>query len=133
MGKGMGTPYGLIYNDKIISIIQIKRVNNKEYEISRFCSVLNMNIIGGFSKLLKNIEKVVEMDSLKTFIDCRYGIGDYLKDFGFNKESCYKSFKWVNGQNVINRMRFPGNSGYENGYVKIWDCGQIKYVKYYNI
>ncbi len=131
MGKGVGVPYALTYNDKPISIMQIKRVKGQNYEISRFCTVINTNIVGGFSKLLKNVEKVLDMDSLNTFIDCRYGVGDYLKEFGFEKETCYKSFKWVNGLSVENRMKFPGNSGYENGYAKIWDCGQIKYNKIY--
>ncbi len=132
MGVGRGTPYALTYNNEIISVMQIKRTKGQNYEVSRFCTVLNTNIVGGFSKLLKNVEKVLDIDSLKTFIDCRYGVGDYLNDFGFKKETCYKSFKWVNGQNIVNRMKFPGNTGYEHGYAKIWDCGQAKYVKYYN-
>ena len=38
------------------------------------------------------------------------------------------SFMWTNKKTRVHRMKFPGDSGYEKGFNKIWDCGQMKYV-----
>jgi hypothetical protein len=63
-----------------------------------------------------------------TFIDLRYGDGSYLSDLGFKYNHTYPSFKWTDGQITLNRLRFPGNSGYDHGLFKIWDCGQAKWI-----
>lgn len=131
MGKGSGIMYGLFYNNELISILQVKSKKGSDYEISRFCSKLNYSIVGGFSSLLSFFEKEINPDSVKTYIDLRYGNGIYLPKFGFKYEKEFLSFKWTNGAEVFNRMKFPKNSGYEKGLYKIWDCGQAKYVKTY--
>lgn len=132
MGKGAGYIYGLYHDKDLVSCIQIKRVKDNNYEISRFCNSLNTSVIGGFSKLLKFAENNLTIKSLTTFIDCRYGFGDYLTQFGFIKQNKYLSFKWVGDRKVFNRMKYRGNSGYEHGLAKIYDCGQLKYVKLYD-
>jgi hypothetical protein len=55
---------------------------------------------------------------------------DYLGDLGFVQKSCHLSFKWTNTRYTYHRMKFPSNTGYEQGMNKIWDCGQAKWVKY---
>jgi len=131
MGNGKGRTFALTYNDTPISLIRINRVKDKSYDISRFCNKLGYSVIGGFSKLLKHVEKELDMDELTTFIDRRYGVGEYLTDFGFIPTTCYKSFKWTNGEGSYNRMLFKGQIGYEKELVKLWDCGQKKFKKFY--
>ena len=123
--------YTLLYDDKIVCAMRIKRIKDQNYEISRFCSKIGHSIIGGFSCLLSYFEKEVKPTSLKTYIDLRYGSGNYLPNFGFEKKSEFLSFKWMKNNKVYNRMQFPGNTGYEQGLHKLWDCGQAKYVKTY--
>jgi len=130
MGPGPSSlTYFLMYDGYPVSCLQMKRKKGSDYEVSRFCSKLNVSVMGAFSKLLSHFEKTVEHTSILTFIDKRYGEGLYLADLGFVFESCYKSFCWTNGHKRIHRMRFPGNTGYEMGYNKLWDCGQAKYIK----
>lgn len=131
MGNGKGRTFALIYNDFPVSLIRISRTKDDQYDISRFCNKLGYNVVGGFSKLLKYAEKELNMSCLTTFVDRRYGSGYYLKDFGFTKETCYKSFKWTDGTNSMHRLRFKNQDGYNSGLTKIWDCGQIKYKKAY--
>ncbi len=128
MGKGRGTYFSLSYDNKPVAVMCIKRLKDKDYEISRFCSVINYTIQGAFSKLLKFAKQELQMDSLTTFIDLRYGSGSYLKDFGFQQVSCHPSFKWTDSKDTFHRMTFPSNSGYDKGMVKIWDCGQAKHL-----
>ena len=120
---------GLYDKDELISVIQLKRSKNQDYEISRFCNKLNTSVVGGFSKLINYVHNKYSPDIISTFIDLRYGTGEYLNKLGFTKVSCYKSFSWTNGRDTFHRMRFRGNSGYDHGLYKIWDCGQLKYSK----
>lgn len=129
MGKGSGTIFALEHNGSIVAAMQVRKVKDKNYEISRFCPALHTQVIGGFSRLVKEAERNLDMDSLITFVDLRYGNGDYLNGLGFNKVSEHLSFRWTNGKESIHRMKFPGNSGYDKGFFKIWDCGQAKWVK----
>lgn len=128
MGVGVGKTYGLKYNNDIVSAIMIKRTRNKNYEISRFCHALNTQVVGGFSKLVKHFCRNNDYDTLTTFIDKRYGAGSYLPELNFELKSCFTSFKWTDGEKVYNRLRFPSNTGYKYGLLKLWDCGQAKYV-----
>lgn len=128
MGNGKGIIFGLYHYTELSAAIQLKKKDNRTWEISRFCNSLGLNIRGGFTKLLTNSIKELDIKELITFIDLRYGTGNYLKDFGFTQSKTYTSFKWTNGVQVFHRMAFPSNSGYDKGLVKIWDCGQAKFV-----
>jgi len=125
MGKGRGKAFGLYYKDELVCIMQY--VNIKDYvEISRFCPKRNWQIVGGLSRLLSKIDS----DKIITFIDRRYGSGKYLTNLGFAKESEHLSFRWVKNDQSVHRRQFLGNSGYDQGWFKMWDCGQAKYVLY---
>lgn len=133
MGKGRGYCFGLLYENEIVAIMQIclKNKSKREYEISRFATKLNTSIVGGYSRLLKFAETSLDIKSLITFVDLRYGEGTYLKDLGFEYIDSHLSFVWTNGKVCFHRMQFPGDTGYESRLFKLWDCGQAKYVKYY--
>lgn len=118
---------GLFDKEELVSVMQLKKTSGCGYDISRYCSLINTTITGGFTKLLSHCSQFCKAESISTFIDLRYGTGDYLTQFGFIETSCHASFSWTNGAKTFHRMKFPGNSGYENGLYKIWDCGQKKY------
>lgn len=127
MGCGKGEAVALEYNGEIISAIQITN-RSKYIDISRFCCKNQMSVVGGFSKLLNYINNKFNKD-ISTFIDLRYGSGEYLPALGFEKASEHISFRWTKNNRSCHRMIFRGNSGYEHGYYKIWDCGQARYIK----
>lgn len=128
MGPGFGKGYGLYYNNELISILQTRRLKDGTQEISRFAHKLNTSVIGGFSKLIKHIQSICNLP-ITTFIDLRYGNGNYLTNLGFQHKGTHKSFKWTNCKRTFHRMKFPSSTGYENGMFKIWDCGQAKFIK----
>lgn len=129
MGSGSGRCYGLEYDNKLICAIRFKKIKNG-LDISRFCCTMNTSVIGGFSKLIKKIEQDIQPDFIQTFIDLRYGSGDYLINMGFEKTSEHLSFQWVKNGKRFHRFNFKSNSGYDYGFVKIWDCGQRKLTKF---
>jgi very-short-patch-repair endonuclease len=129
MGSGRGRTYCLINDGVVLSAIRLVKKEDG-LDISRFCHAIGYNVVGGFSKLLSYIEKTLKPKFIQTFIDLRYGLGDYLNSMGFIKETEYLSFDWFYKAKRLHRMNFKGNSGYEVGAKKIWDCGQAKYIKY---
>jgi hypothetical protein len=132
MGIGQGYGLGLEYQNELVCAVQIRRKKDKVFEISRFCSAPGISVVGGFSKLLAAVVKTSQPDNIITFIDLRYGMGDYLEGLGFEKHKTYPSFKWTDHIKTYHRLQYPGNTGYEKGMRKIWDCGQTKFVKNYN-
>jgi len=127
MGKGAGRTFALLNDGEIVSAIRVKKIKDG-HEVSRFCHRLNTSVTGAFSKLIKFSREKVGFDNLITFIDLRYGSGEYLLDLGFTYVGEHPSFKWTDGINTYHRMNFPGNEGLEMGMNRIWDCGQAKYV-----
>jgi hypothetical protein len=128
MGKGRGATYILTFKDEIVAALRLKRVKNNDYEISRFCNKKFNSVVGSFSKLLKAAQQDKKPDSIMTFIDRRYGKGSYLKNLGFDYVHTYPSFRWTDGFITFHRLKFPGNSGYDNNLFKIYDCGQAKWM-----
>lgn len=133
MGNGKGSNICLEIDGEILCIMQYTKNKKGVVDISRFCNLLGASIVGGFSKILKHLEDVENPSKIVNFTDLRYGEGSHLEGFGFTKKSCYKSFCWTKNYKCFHRMKFMGSSGYELGYYKIWDCGQLKYEKTYKI
>lgn len=131
MGKGAGRCYGLVYEGEVVAGMQVKWVKKKDnsMEISRFCLKNNHTVVGGFSKLLNHVEKTEKPSTIQTFVDQRYGDGSYLSNLGFEHKGTHVSFNWVKDSMRVHRMKFPGNSGYEQGFSKLWDYGQAKWVR----
>lgn len=128
MGSGRGNCYGLTYNGNLVSAISIKRLKQDNYEISRFCNTKYTSVIGAFSRLVSHFVKNHNPSSIITFIDNRYGLGEYLPKLGFKYIHTYPSFRWTDYSSTFHRLKFEGNSGYDQGLCKIWDCGQSKYL-----
>lgn len=128
MGRGSGKCYGLRYEGETVSAIRINK-RGEGLEISRFCNTINTSVIGGYSKLISHIEKTEKPELIKTFVDLRYGDGEYLKELGFQKIRQHLSFRWVLDDKTFPRQKFTGNTGYDNRCFKIWDCGQALWQK----
>jgi very-short-patch-repair endonuclease len=131
MGKGSGKGFGLYYENELVCVMRLNKKKNG-LDISRFCCKNGYSVIGGFSKILKYVIKTISPDFIQTFTDLRYGSGEYLKDIGFNIESESLSFNWIKDDYRLHRLSFPSNSGYKAGFIKMWDCGQRKWVLYNN-
>ena len=143
---------GLYHNDKLVSLMTFGKnrfkKNSNEMELVRFCNELNLNVVGGASKLFKYFIKNHNSEKLDviTFADRRFSEGGLYDKLGFEFVS-YTSpsyFYWKNNK-ILSRMscqkhklhKFLENFNdalpeYENmlnnGYRRVWDCGNIKYV-----
>jgi very-short-patch-repair endonuclease len=128
MGQGKGSCFALMDGRIIYAVLRMCKIK-EGHEISRFACKSGYSIIGGFSRLLSFFTGVYGSNRIVTFIDLRYGSGEYLTSLGFIKGKFFPSFKWTDGTSTYHRMKFRGNSGRNSGLYKIWDCGQLKYTK----
>jgi hypothetical protein len=89
LGKATGKYYfGLNYNNELISVAvfgrELKLKNhNTSYELIRYCSKLNINVVGGLSKIIAYFIKQVEPDEIVTFVDKNLSNGESFKKIGF--------------------------------------------------
>ena len=111
-----------------------------------------MIVVGGFQKILKYFETHYKFSRLVSFVDVRYFSGDSLLSNGFVlKELTYPNHFYFEPKNILalySRFEFqkhklkdklknfdPLLSEYDNminnGYLRIFDAGNLKMVKNY--
>jgi hypothetical protein len=144
---------GLYYEEKLISVMTFAKnrfkKDSNEWEMVRFCNLLNTNIIGGASKLFKYFNlnyNTIDPLPIISFSDRRFFNGGLYKTLGFKFEKNTKPsyIYWKDGK-VLNRMscqkhKLPrllenfdiSKSEYENmklnGWNRVWDSGNGKWI-----
>lgn len=132
---------GLTYKNELVCVMTFckPRFNKSyEWELSRFSSKSELNVIGGFSRLLKWFRNEYS-GSVISYADRRYSNGNVYSKNGFqlirtNSPSYYYVDK--NYLERLNRMKFQKKyigaydcTEYEKarelGYNKIYDCGTL--------
>lgn len=140
-----GDNYGLYYNDKLVQMITLgkNRFKKNEIELLRMCTKLNTQVIGGFSKLMKN----QPYNEVHSYIDRRLfnGKGYFSCNWKFERYSQPSYTYFIKGKRE-NRMNWQKHhlkdklkiydksltehqNMNNNGFYRIYDCGTIK-VKY---
>ena len=122
---------------------------NYEYELIRFCSKLNTQVIGGFSKLETYFIRTREPKSIITFADKRFSNGNVYNVNGYTllRESTPNYFYFKGNEKIrMSRNRFqkhklhkslknfdPIKTEWENmrlnGFKRIYDLGNYCFVK----
>lgn len=143
---------GLFYNDELVSLMTfgVPRYNKSvEWELIRFCSKQNYNIVGGASKLLNHFTKIYYPKSIISYADKRISVGNLYEMLGFHyshdSEPRYYYFPKKNPLDRKHRSNFTKEKikrKYPNvdlsktekeimtelGYGRIWDCGTKAYI-----
>lgn len=146
---------GLYYKNELVSLMTFdkSRYNTEiEYEMVRFCSKLNTTVIGAGSKLLKYFERKYNPKSLISYANRRWSQGQLYEKLNFkfvnNTEPNYFYFKESKDEKLYSRNIFQNHklkqkleifdnnlteveNMFNNGYRRIYDCGNKVYVKYY--
>jgi hypothetical protein len=118
-----------------------------QWEIIRFASALNTNVVGAGSKLFKRFVAAQQPTSVISYSDNCWGFGEVYAALGFTMiEITQPSYYYVDLKNMdrkYHRSSFmkhkvvkmggdPLLSEFENmknmGYFRIWDCGTTKWV-----
>ena len=142
---------GLYYNDQLVSVMTFgqSRFDTKyDFELIRFASELNTNIVGGASKMLSFFRKHYS-GSIITYSDHRFGSGSVYEKIGFEKDSTVQpGYFWFYNKARLTRYRTRKSklvhilgkfydplvsediNMFRAGARKIFDAGHTKYILY---
>jgi len=116
---------------------------NNEWKLTRFCNKINVNVIGGASKLFNYFLKTYSPTKIISYSDIRLFNGSLYEKLGFKRKSQSKPNYWyvINNQRY-HRFNFRKSILVKEGYDKnkterdimfnrkiyrIYDCGHIKW------
>jgi len=111
--------------------------NNKSaLEIVRFGTLINTNVVGGFSRLLKHLKfwaKEQGFDKIVTYSDCRYSWGQIYQTNGFELiKKTAVNYYYTNNINRFPKYKFRAKNGISEleiieslGLYKIYDAGKF--------
>jgi hypothetical protein len=150
----VGSKYkiGLFYQDELVSLMafgsQRKAMGQKSkegsYEMLRFCNKLNVNVVGGASRLFKYFIKKYEPNDVISYADRSWSSGDLYKNLGF--ELVHKTkpnyYYVVDGirkhrfgfrkdvliKNGADQNKTEHEIMLEKGIFRIYDSGHLKYI-----
>lgn len=144
--------FGLIYNNEIVSLITFgnrKISGNKLFELIRYGSLLNTNVIGGFSKLLKYSIDKLNIKELITYANKSYSDGNLYEGNGFiyvcdTKPDYYyiiskiRKHRYSFRKDILIKQGYDSNKSEkeimkERGIPRIYDSGNKKYILKNNI
>ncbi|MDX8384534.1 MAG: hypothetical protein R8M45_10670 [Ghiorsea sp.] len=135
---------GLLHKDKLVAVMSfcIPRFNKKyDWELSRFCCLNGMTIVGGASKLLTNFRRQYS-GSIISYANRRWSTGNLYAKLGFDELEPSKPnyFYTKDHEELFSRNKFQKHKLESqlnifdanltekvnmqiNGYDRIWDCG----------
>lgn len=140
---------GLVYRDELVSCMSFsKSGKNFQWELVRFASKMNTNVLGGASKLFKSFLKVYKVTEIHTFADLRYSYGNLYRTLGFEcKKSIPPRYQYTDCKDLFHRRSFqkrrlskmlgelydPELTEFQNvfnftKYRVIFDAGKLKFV-----
>jgi hypothetical protein len=149
---GSSIKLGLFYNGELVSLMTFGKLrkslgnNSKKgtYELLRFCNKLNINVVGGASKLLRYFIKNYEVSEIISYSDNSRSNGNLYEKLGFTFfHDTVPNYYWV--IDGIRKHRFNYrkdklvSEGYNIneteieimnnlGYYRIFDCGSKKWI-----
>lgn len=138
---------GLYHNNQLVSIMTFyKSRYNKiaKWELLRFCSLLNHNIVGGASKLLNHARK--KLSSIISYCDLSKGNGNSYQLMGFKLHHQTKpGYFWTDGNEIFSRYKCQKKqlkkwlvnfdptlsekqNMFANNFRRYWDCGNKVFI-----
>ena len=142
---------GLYYNNELVSLMTFGKSrhfvgNGKhEWELLRFCNKLNMNVVGGASRLLKHFINEYDPKEIVSYADRRWSTGSLYDKIGFEKynESKPNYYYIIKARRVyrfnmrksilVKKYGCPKEKTerefcYEHRWYRIYDCGCFCYL-----
>lgn len=148
---------GMFYKNRIVAIMTFSK-NRKalgkshiegEWELSRYATLANFSIVGGAGKLLKYFERNWAPQKITSYADLRWSEGNLYEKLGFTKiRRSQPNYWYFKGWKITLYHRFnfrkselvkkldnfnPDMTEWENmkenGWNRIWDCGNLVFEK----
>jgi hypothetical protein len=101
---------GLFYENTLVSLMTFgkRKINNTEqYELLRFCNILNTSVVGGASKIFKYFDKNYNFDLIVSYSDNSISDGDIYLKLGFvNNTKSTINYYWCDNKKRYHRFNF---------------------------
>ena len=142
--------YGLYYNGELVSLMTFGKMRQQRkyhenydscYELLRFCSKLNTNVVGAAGKLLNAFLRDLKPSEVISYADRRWSQGNLYKQLSFRHTHDSKpNYFYVINDRRENRFKYRKGAlvkeGYdpnksereimlERGIYRIYDCGTM--------
>lgn len=150
---------GAYYEDCLVAVMTFGKLRpatgrhhiEGHWELSRFCTIGSINVIGVAGKLLKHFERTQSPLQVISYADRRWSQGMLYKNLGFNLDHISDPNYWyVKNKLRHHRINFMKSKLKEkllvfdpdlteiqnmknNKYDRIWDCGNLVFKKTYEI
>jgi very-short-patch-repair endonuclease len=151
-GVNSSINFTLKYDNNIVAALSFtnfrpstgnENINSNAYELTRYATLLNYNIPGGFSRLLSHFKEKYKPEQIISYCDRRWSQGNMYKKNGFNLIKETTPNYWYMTKDCMTRLHrynfqkhllkekleiFDENlteveNMLNNGYNRIWDCG----------
>ena len=139
---------GLYNNDILVSLMTFKTTKNYNWELMRYCNKIDTVIVGGASKLFSYFINNVKFTQIVSYSDRRYFDGDIYNKLGFkfvgytppNYYYIVNKYKDLKHRMSYQKHKLPKllevfdinlsewSNMKNNGYDRIWDCGNSKFI-----
>jgi hypothetical protein len=146
---------GLYFEEKLVGLMTFGKLrknlgqksnSDNDYEMMRFCTLLNTSILGGASKLFKHFIKLYNPDSITSYADkCWSSLDNVYKKLNINHiHDSEPSYFYIIGTRRKGRFGYRKDVLLEAGYdpniwtehticldkniYRIYDCGTSKYL-----
>jgi hypothetical protein len=140
---------GAFYDGELVSVMTFAKPSIAKgsknvdgvWELSRFCSKINYKVIGIASKLLCYFERNYNWKEIFSYADRRWSSGEVYDAIGFTFTGVSSPNYWyIKNKRRLHRFALRKNredyqelTEWQNrqlqGWNRIWDCGNLKYVK----
>lgn len=137
---------GLEYDGEIVALMSFGKCRHfigsskHQYELMRFCSKLNTEVVGGASKLFKHFVQTYNPKSVVSYADLRWSEGKLYDILGFNLYNISRpNYFYIKRDKRYNRFNFRKSALVKKygcpedmseheymksmGYIRIYDCG----------
>ena len=145
---------GLFYKNELVSLMTFGKCRfdkKHEWEMLRFCNKLGWHIPGAAGKLLRYFERNWKPNSIVSYADRRWSQGKLYKALGFKLDHISKPNYWyfkTSSNKLLSRVNYQKHklkyilekfddklseaaNMKANGYSRIFDCGNLVFVKEY--
>ena len=135
---------GLYKDNQLVSLMTFdcfegrKKMESGGWNLSRFCNLINISVVGAASKLLRHFINNYKPIRIVSYADRDWSEGNLYYKLGFDLISKSKpDYKYVLGGSRLHKSNFKKTklkykvteSEYIKsiGLTKIWDCGKMKF------
>ena len=144
--------FGLFFKEELVAVMTFSKprfTDSAEYELIRYSSLCNINIIGGASKLFKYFINKFNPISVISYSDKRWSTGNLYKTLNFKYSHTSKpGYFYAKHRSILSRYQcqkhklkdlFPDIYKDElseteimklSGYAKVYDCGNDVWIYY---